>query len=174
MQACCMVERMHDLRPVFEVHWGREWELMDLCFMTCFTGTLPLWVTLAHLWFILQILILFIQSWQPCIIHPSILDLYLYWFFFFCLCLDVCLYFSSSASLYVSFFSLSPLSVSLLFSSWLQRCSPCTSWRCSGCLNRAAVVLACLPSPHCCAILERSCCLSSVFQLKRSVYQFYM
>lgn len=62
MQADYMVEWMHDLRPVFEVHRGRGWELMDLCFMTCFTGTLPFSVTLAHLWFMLQILILFIQS----------------------------------------------------------------------------------------------------------------
>lgn len=62
MQAGCMLEWMYDLRPVFEVHRGREWELMDLCFMTCFAGTLPFSVTLAHLWFILQILILFIQS----------------------------------------------------------------------------------------------------------------
>lgn len=42
MQAYYIVERMHDLRPVFEVHRGREWELMDLCFMICFTGALPL------------------------------------------------------------------------------------------------------------------------------------
>lgn len=67
---------------------AEEWELMDLCFMTCFTGTLPLMVTLAHLWFMLQILIPFIQSWQPCIVHPCVSLLFL------CLCLHllVCLH----------------------------------------------------------------------------------
>lgn len=59
MQAGCMLEWMYDSRTIFEVHQGQEWELMDLCFMTCFTGTLPLSVTLAHLWFMQQILILF-------------------------------------------------------------------------------------------------------------------
>lgn len=41
MQAVSMVEWVHDLRPVFEVRRGREWKVMDLCFMTCFTGTVP-------------------------------------------------------------------------------------------------------------------------------------
>ena len=70
MQAGGTLEWIPDLRPVFEVHWGREWEVMDLCVMTCFTGTLPFSVTPAHLWCALQILILFIQSWQPRIIPP--------------------------------------------------------------------------------------------------------
>lgn len=55
MQAGSVVEWISDLRPVFEVHWGREWEVMDLCFMTCFTDTLLFSVTPAHLRFAPQI-----------------------------------------------------------------------------------------------------------------------
>lgn len=128
MQVGCMVEWMHDLRPVFEVHRGKEWELMDLCFMTCFTGTLPFSVTLALLWFIPQIWILFIQSRQPCIFHPSpsMLLLCLSWFLFFCLCLYVV----------SSLLSRSPSPVYLLHSSWRRKCSPFTLWRCHSCLNK--------------------------------------
>jgi len=59
-----MVERTHDLRPVFEVRRGSERELMDLCLATCFTGTLPFSVTPDHLRFIQNFffLILFIQK----------------------------------------------------------------------------------------------------------------
>lgn len=97
MQAGAMVEWIHDLRPVFEVRWGREWEVMDLCVMTCFTGTLPFSVTPAHLWRALHILILFIQSWQPCMIPTSPLGLCLSWFSFFFLSPFVgCIYFSAS------------------------------------------------------------------------------
>lgn len=138
MQAGCVVEWMYDSRTIFEVHRGREWELMDLCFMTCFTGTLPLSVTLAHLWFIQQILILFIQSWQPCIIHPSPFSLSLLFVHF--LSLFVCLYPSASVPLYVFILlSLSPPLVSLLLTPLCRKgtvLSPqCSWWRglCSSC-----------------------------------------
>lgn len=112
----CMVEWMSDLRPVFEVHRGREWELMDLCFMTCFTGTLPSSVTLAHPWFIPQILILFIQSWQPCIIHASlsICLLCLSWLFFFRFRLYVSVYSCISICMSSSLSHFPHLSLSLL------------------------------------------------------------
>lgn len=148
MQASYMVEWMHDFTPVVEVHRGREWELMDLCFMTCFTGTLPFSVTLAHLWFIMQSVILFIQSWQPCIIHPSpsVLLLCLSWFSFFCLCLCVSIY-------VLIHLSRSPSPVSLLLSSWLRRCSPCTPRRCCSCLNGTALIW-----PACCHHAGKKLC----------------
>lgn len=123
MQVGCVLEWMHDLKPVFEVRWAREWEVMDLCFMTCFTGTLPFSVTPAHLWPVLQILIAFIQSWQPCIIHPSLL------------CFSLFCYFESSC-MYSSLSHCLPL----LLSSGLRRCSPCTPWRGGSCLNRTTMM----------------------------------
>ena len=174
MHTGCMAEWMYDLRPVFEVHRGRGWELMDLCFMTCFTGTLPSSVTPAHLWFTPRILILFTQSWQPCIIHPSppVLLLCLSWFsfllslstsffIFLCRCL---LFFLSS--------SLSPLLLhltTLLRSSGLRRRSPCAPWRCGSCLNGTALIFACMPSPPRSTMLGRNCALSSVLLIKRTV-----
>lgn len=147
MQAGCMVEWMYDLRTIFEVHQGQEWELMDLCFMTCFTGTLPLSVTLAHLWFMQQILILFFQSWQPCIIHPSPPSLSLLFLLF------LSLYGCTPAfdSLCVSLpLSLSPPSVSLLLAPLCWKgtvlFTQCSWWRglCSSCyvgLNTSGILL---------------------------------
>ncbi len=172
MQAGCMVEWMYDLRPVFEVHRGREWELMDLCFMTCFTGTLPFSVTPAHLWFILQILILFIRSWQPCIIHPSHSTLLLCLFWFFFLCLRTFPYTSPPLSprMFSSLSHTFTSPVSLLFSSWLRGCSPrrCGSRRCDCCLNRTTLIFVCVHSPLCFALLERNWALCSVLLMNRS------
>lgn len=75
------------------------------------------------------------------------------------------------SSVYV-FFSLwhSPLSASLLLSSWLRGCSPCTPWQCGSCLNSTRRMLACVPWPSCSAMLKGNCAPSSVLLMKRSVY----
>lgn len=100
-----LAQWLRDLRAVFEVHWGREWKVMDLCVMTCFTWTLPLSVTPALLRSATQILIVLFQSRQVLTLHP------------FCLP-PLCFLFISCMILY------SPC-VFLLLSSRLWRCSAC-------------------------------------------------
>lgn len=102
MQAGCMVERIHHLRTIFEVHWGRGWKLTDLCFMTCFTGTLPPPLSLpASSLVYTAIFNPIFQNWQPYIIHILLSPL------FFSLFLSVFTHFlqslctSSSYSLFV-------------------------------------------------------------------------
>lgn len=107
-------------------------------------------------------------------IHPKLTTLYNSPFAFLILFLLILFFIVShclkppcmSSSLSLSH-TLCCSSVSLPLSSWVRSYLPCALWRGGSCLNRTAMMLACVPpAPWYNLLAKTNCVLSSAFQMK--------